>query len=234
MTSDTTASAPIRVLVVDDDPSIADMHRMFLQTNPRFAVIGVAHTGAAALAAIHTHRPDLVLLDLSLPDMHGLDLLRRLHAASPGSIEIFALTASRDLESVSRARALGVRHYLVKPFNAVVLTARLGEIARHIDTVRASKQTLDQAQVDRLMSATSPRESTAAPKGLIPSVLNDVARELARCGARGASAAELGETIGISRNTTRRYLEHLVESGAAEMSPRLGVPGRPRNMYRAV
>ena len=110
----------IRVVIVDDDFAVAQVNRAFVDAQPGFTVIAEAHTGEAALEAIERHRPHLVLLDVYLPDLGGLDVLRRLRAAG-NDVEVIAVTAARDLETVRRARLLGVRHYLVKPFSGASL-----------------------------------------------------------------------------------------------------------------
>ncbi|MFE5673390.1 response regulator [Agromyces sp. NPDC056523] len=220
----------IRVVIVDDDFAVAQVNRAFVDARPGFTVVAEAHTGEAALAAIERHRPQLVLLDVYLPDLGGLDVLRRLRAAGD-DVEVIAVTAARDLDTVRSARLLGVRHYLVKPFSGASLAERLDDVRRGIVADRAVPASpLDQHGVDRLLGTASPRRVTL-PKGLSQASLERVAAGLAsRPG--DASAAEVAETLGMSRVSARRYLEHLVSSGAAEVAPRYGGAGRPEHRYR--
>jgi response regulator of citrate/malate metabolism len=220
----------IRAVIVDDDFAVAHVNRAFVDAQPGFTVVAEAHTGADALAAIELHRPQLVLLDVYLPDLGGLDVLRRLRAAG-NDVEVIAVTAARDLDTVRRARLLGVRHYLVKPFSGASLGERLEEVRRGIAADRAApRTTLDQRAVDQVLgSATSHR--AMLPKGLSPVSLERVAAGLAGCDT-DASAAEIAEQLGMSRVSARRYLEHLVATGAAEVSPRYGSAGRPEHRYR--
>lgn len=188
-------------------------------------------TGADALAVIELHRPQLVLLDVYLPDLGGLDVLRRLRAAGD-VVEVIAVTAARDLDTVRQARLLGVRHYLVKPFSGASLGERLEEVRRGIAADRAAPgTTLDQRAVDQVLGAASTRRATL-PKGLSAVSLERVAGRLGEC-RTDASAAEIAESLGMSRVSARRYLEHLVASGAAEVAPRYGTAGRPEHRYRA-
>jgi response regulator of citrate/malate metabolism len=220
----------IRVVVVDDDFAVAHVNRAFVDAQPGFAVVGEAHTGAEALASIERLRPQLVLLDVYLPDLGGLDVLRRLRADGD-DVEVIAVTAARDLETVRKARLLGVRHYLVKPFSGASLGERLGEVRRGIAADRAAPDTsLDQRAVDQFLGAGAARHATL-PKGLSPASLTRVAERLAAC-LTDASAAELAESLGMSRVSARRYLEHLVITGAAEVAPRYGSAGRPEHRYR--
>ncbi|MGW4927561.1 response regulator [Agromyces sp. NPDC004153] len=221
----------IRVVIVDDDFAVADVHRGFVDAIDGFTVVAVAHTGLEAIAAIEAHRPDLVLLDVYLPDQSGLDVLRRLRAADD-RVEVIAVTAARDLDSVRTARLLGVRHYLVKPFTGAVLAERLEEVRRGITADRgAAAAPLDQRAVDRMLGTAGPERRAPLPKGLSRPSLDRVAAAFA--GLVGdASAAEVAAALGMSRVSARRYLEHLVELGAAEVSPRYGSAGRPENRYR--
>lgn len=220
----------IRVVIVDDDFAVAQVNRAFVDAQPGFTVVAEAHTGEAALEAIERHRPHLVLLDVYLPDLGGLDVLRRLRAAG-NDVEVIAVTAARDLETVRRARLLGVRHYLVKPFSGASLVERLDDVRRGIVADRAAPAAaLDQRAVDRVLGTTTARR-IALPKGLSQVSLERVAAGLAAC-RTDASAAEIAETLGMSRVSARRYLEHLVASGAAEVAPRYGSAGRPEHRYR--
>lgn len=221
----------IRVVIVEDDFAVAHINRAFVDGRPGFTVVAEAHTGADALAAIELHRPQLVLLDVYLPDLGGIDVLRRLRAAGD-DVEVIAVTAARDLDTVRQARHLGVRHYLVKPFSGASLGDRLDEVRRGIAADQAAPTgTLDQRAVDQVLGAASGRRTTL-PKGLSVVSLERVAAGLAAC-APDASAAEIAESLGMSRVSARRYLEHLVSTGAAEVAPRYGTAGRPEHRYRA-
>ncbi|MCM3656793.1 response regulator [Agromyces mediolanus] len=220
----------VRVVIVDDDFAVAQVNRAFVDARPGFVVVAEAHTGAAALAAIEQHRPELVLLDVYLPDLGGLEVLRALRA-SGDEVEVIAVTAARDLDTVRRARLLGVRQYLVKPFTGATLGERLDEVRRDLRRERRP-DALDQQEVDRLLgTAAAPSGSPAVPKGLSGVSLGRVTAELANA-APDASAAEIARSLGMSRVSARRYLEHLVAIGAAEVAPRYGAAGRPEHRYR--
>ena len=221
----------IRVVIVDDDFAVAQVNRAFVDVRPGFTVVAEAHTGTEALTAIAQHRPQLVLLDVYLPDLGGIDVLRRLRAAGD-DVEVIAVTAARDLETVRRARQLGVRHYLVKPFSGAALGERLDEVRRGIVADSSLPgAALDQRAVDQMLGS-APAHRAALPKGLSSVSLERVAAQLAACES-DASAAEIAESLGMSRVSARRYLEHLVTRGAAEVAPRYGNAGRPEHRYRA-
>ena len=114
----------IEVLVVDDDFMVARIHTGFVERTPGFRVTGVAHTGADALAEAERLQPDLVLLDVYLPDVSGLDLLGALREAAP-EVDVLVISAAREADTVRRALRGGIVHYLMKPFSYDDLRVRL-------------------------------------------------------------------------------------------------------------
>lgn len=223
-----------RVLVVDDDFAVAMLHRGFVEAHGGFTVVGEAHTGAEAIEMVEETAPDLVLLDLYLPDMGGLDVLAALRARHAAAVDVIAITAARELETVRTAMAGGVLHYLVKPFTAEVLRGRLDDYLRHRAELRRTEGAdldLDQEQVDRLLRKESPTRQASLPKGLSRRTLELVSQALVQR-EDTASAQEVADSIGTSRVSARRYLEHLVETGRARVEPRYGGTGRPENRYR--
>ncbi|WP_244203293.1 response regulator, partial [Streptomyces rhizosphaericus] len=126
--------APIRVLVVEDDPVAADAHRMYVERVPGFAVVGAARSGGDAQRLLERTPADLLLLDLYLPDGHGLQLVRALRAAG-NDADVIAVTSARDLAVVRDGVSLGVVQYVLKPFTFSTLRDRvqggLGQPLRH-------------------------------------------------------------------------------------------------------
>ncbi len=227
---------PIRVLVVDDDFAVAEVHRACVDDVVGFSVVAVAQTGAQALLAAEEQRPDLVLLDIHLPDMSGLEVLRRLRARPGGTeTDVLAITAAREVETVRTAMAGGVTDYLIKPFPLRVLRERLEAYAVRRDQLQrlADRQATvqDQHEVDRLLSARLHRsERRELPKGLSQHTLNLVA-DVLREAASDLSAGEAASRSGLSRVSARRYLEQLAAMGLAEVRPRYGSAGRPEHGY---
>ncbi|QWC83752.1 response regulator [Nocardioidaceae bacterium] len=226
-----------RVLVVDDDVAVAGLHVAIVEAHGGLRVVGVAHDGATALRLTEQTSPDLVLLDIHLPDTTGLEVLRRLRDLD-GSVDVIAITAARELDTVRAAMAGGVLHYLVKPFTAAELRSRLDDYLHHRAevqrTARSEDAELDQVQVDRLLDARRRPRGPRVVEETLPKGLSQVTMRAVRGALEShdgsASALEIGERVGISRVSARRYLEHLVVEQLAEVAPRYGA-GRPENRY---
>ncbi|MBB5774312.1 response regulator [Nonomuraea jabiensis] len=214
----------IRVLVVDDDFMVARIHSGYVARVPGFRVVSVAHSGADALTAAAELRPDLVLLDIYLPDMSGLEVLKQLHG-----VDVLMISAARDVPTVREAMRGGAVNYLIKPFTAAALTDRLQQYADTRRRLTAIGPEARQDDVDRLFG--SPKTSVPMPKGLSAATCELVAETLREAG-RDLSATETAELTGLSRVSVRRYLEYLCVAGQAEFRPRYGTAGRPEHRYR--
>ncbi|MFF3269623.1 response regulator [Streptomyces chrestomyceticus] len=221
------AAPPLRVLVVEDDPVAADAHALYVGRVPGFAVSGTVRSVAGARRHLDRHRVDLILLDLFLPDGHGLTFVRSLRAAGYGA-DVIAVTSARDLAVVREGVSLGVVQYVLKPFTFATLRDRL---LRYAAFRAAAGEASGQDEVDRALAALRAPQPAALPKGLTAATLRLVTDALrAAPGGLGATAA--AEQIGISRITARRYLEHLVDTGRAARAPQYGQVGRPELRYR--
>jgi response regulator of citrate/malate metabolism len=223
-------NATIQVLVVDDEPLIAEAHKAYVGKVEGFSVIAVVHTAREAMAALRVHPVDLVLLDLNLPDMHGLEIARALRTAGSGT-DVLAVSSARDIARVRQAVALGVTHYLLKPFTFAAFRDKLDRYARYRSQVLEAGEVAAQHEIDRVF-ATLRGSQDSLPKGLDAHTLDRVLASLRSSAPDGLSAAEVGARTGTSRVTARRYLEHLADAGRVLREPRYGSPGRPELEYR--
>ncbi|MBB4933821.1 two-component system CitB family response regulator [Lipingzhangella halophila] len=227
----------IRVLVVDDDFMVARIHRRMVERIPGFTVVGEAHNGAHALSQVAEHRPDLVLLDIYLPDISGIEVLRQLRDTGDPEVDVLVVTAAKDAATVRKALHGGAVHYVIKPFDAETLRERLTRY-QEMRTVLEDSEAPGQADIDRVFGAAAgqavqpgpgPR-GPSMPKGLTPESARLVRGELSRAGE--VSSTECAELTGLSRVSARRYLEFFVEAGSAEVRLRYGTAGRPERRYR--
>ena len=218
----------ITTLVVDDEPRIADIHAAYVNKVPGFTVLGLAHTAAEAFSLVEAARPDLLLLDLYLPDQHGLDLLQRVHEARVHRPDTIVITASRDVDSVRRALQLGALHYVVKPFGFRQLAERL-ESYRELREGLAKLRETNQSDVDKLFELSRGGSASSGPP---PLHTMQLVLESVRGSGSKPTATEVATAVGISRPTAQRYLAQLVSMGLLELDLQYGTAGRPAHRYR--
>ncbi|MGW6788249.1 response regulator [Streptomyces chartreusis] len=219
----------IDVLIVEDDFMVARIHRGFVNDVDGFRVIGTANCGEQAIAAVGELQPELVLLDLYLPDMFGLEIIPRLRTAGH-DCDVMVISAARESEAVRGAVRQGVVDYLLKPFDADDLRTRLEQYAARRSNLYAAVS--GQSDVDRALArGAAPTTAPAAlPKGMSVETAELIEREL-RAADGSLSAAECAARSGVSRVSARRYLEHFSVTGRAEVSLRYGQAGRPERRY---
>ncbi|MBA3331955.1 MAG: response regulator [Actinobacteria bacterium] len=220
----------IRTCVVDDDFMSASIHRSYVERIPGFDAVGEAHTGTEALELIRRVSPDLVLLDIYLPDMSGLEVIRRLRQDDEAAVDVIAVTAAKDVKTLRAAMQGGVVHYLVKPFLFETFRDRLERYAA-LKQRFERLQEANQGEVDHLFSLLRVEGRTHLPKGISAPTLSLVV-DAVRDAESEVSAIDVAERAGISRGTARRYLEYLDSLGSVELTLRYGTTGRPEHLYR--
>lgn len=212
-------SDPIRVLVLDDDFRVGRLHQAAVDDHPGFVAREPVRTIAEARAAIRSARPDLLLADVYLPDGDGIALAR------DAGVDVILVSAADDAPTVRRALRSGALAYLVKPFEQRALTDLLDRYARFRNLLSGDRP-LRQEDVDRALSIL---HSAGEPVSLSRSATEQ--RVLAALGDGEASAAEVGERVGISRATAQRHLAALATRAVIEVRLRYGATGRPEHRY---
>ncbi|MGE4579933.1 MAG: response regulator [Desulfuromonadales bacterium] len=223
----------LRVLIVEDDPRISELHRRFVEKIPGFEVVAVANTLAEGEEMVEVLGPDLVLLDLFFPEGHGLDLLRRMRKGETQS-DVILITAAREMASLQEALRGGIFDYIVKPVYFPRFQEALEKYRRYRLRLDSGGQ-LEQQEIDRLLHSsatkTSEPEDDMTPKGIDPLTLKKVRQVFDDPAVADLSADEVGQRIGASRSTARRYLEFLITEGYLKADLIYGVVGRPERRY---
>ncbi|GAA2902912.1 response regulator [Nonomuraea rubra] len=219
----------ITVLIVDDDPVVTAALHAQVNRVLGFRVVGIAHTGHAALAAAGRFAPRLVLLDLHLPDMPGLEVAHRLRRPDQPPADVIVISGRKESATVRAAIQRGALNYLVKPTRAGTLEQALLRYAATVKQLESEARFTDQQEIDNLFRSlhldvgTRPKSISASTEQAVLDALSEV---------EDASADELAAKVGVSRATARRYLEHLAERGLVEGRPKYGTTGRPQHRYR--
>ncbi len=224
----------IDTLIVEDDFRVADIHSAYVSNVPGFRVVGKAHTCAEAYDMIIEKKPDLVLLDLYLPDDHGLNLFLRLqHLPREIRADVFIISAARDVGNVREALQLGAAQYIMKPFSKNQLTERLltYQSARKklIEQEEVSQDELDRLSI-LMRGPRSGKKADDIPKNPTASSI----LKMIEGGKRPVSANDVSDTLGLSRATAQRYLSQMVENGQLELVLQYGTTGRPVHLFHVV
>ncbi|MFC0472693.1 response regulator [Halalkalibacter kiskunsagensis] len=222
----------IHVLLVEDDPMVQQVNRMFIEQIDGFLVVGAASTGLEGKKQIEHLKPDLVLLDIYMPDQDGLSLIQELRQEKI-DVDIIAITAANDTTTVKTLLRHGVIDYIVKPFTFERLKQAFQQ---YKDVYRQLNQDglMSQDKLDAVLSSPKNNEqkpSADLPKGLQEQTLNQIYNYLSKM-KESKSAEEIGNNVGLARVTARRYLNYLESIGKVEMDLTYGAIGRPIQMYQ--
>ncbi|MEK4712350.1 response regulator [Sporosarcina sp. FSL K6-1540] len=221
----------IEVLIIEDDLRIADIHQRFIEKIEGFTVVGSAHTGDEAKDWISALLPDLVLLDVYLPDVLGTELMDFIHKNSPETDIIF-ITAAAEIEVVKKAFRHGVIDYILKPLTFDRFKESLLSYKVKRETL-SGEGLIQEDSIKSLWNKTlpaSPNPDFIPPKGIDPMTKEKVVSHIKNIEG-GITAETLGLEIGVSRSTARRYLEYLVSEKRAFTELLYGSVGRPERRY---
>ncbi len=226
----------INVIIVEDDEDAANIYKQFTNQIAHFNVVATASSGSQALQLLKVIQPQLILLDVYLPDMNGIELLREIRKKHRG-IDVIMITAANDTETVSEAIRGGAFGYLIKP----IIIDKLISTLKHYDLVTGQlyrNQSVNQDKIDDLFRSNNKQQSSVVgteknsyPKGIDKHTLKLV-RSKVKDIEGSLSADELGKLVGISYSTMRRYLEYLVSLEEMEVEILYGSVGRPERKYK--
>ncbi|ENM5880543.1 response regulator [Vibrio metoecus] len=220
-----------RILIIEDDPAIAQLHHRYLNQLDGFDVVGIATSQADARLQVEVLNPDLILLDVYLPDGTGLEFLQWIRGRNV-HCDVILITAAREVETLQQAMRGGVVDYLLKPVMFPRLEAALKKYQLRQSELKQWAD-FDQNKVDKMFT---PHATETLPQRLpkgIDAVTLDKIRVLFQNSAM-LTADEAGDKIGASRTTARRYLEYLISAGELEADLTYGTVGRPERTYRRV
>ena len=189
---------PIRVLIVDDHPVYRDGLRGLVERAPDLELVGEAENGAAAVVLAAERHPAIVLMDLRMPEMSGIEATRRIVGADP-TVGVLVLTMSEDDDSLFAAMRAGARGYIPKDADAEELLGAIRAAALGEAIFGASIAT-------RLMSffAGGARSAAAFPE------LTERELEILEQIAAGRSNAEIGQRLAIAPKTVRNHVANVL------------------------
>ena len=194
-------TGPVRVLVVDDQALVREGLMTLLAVAPGIEPVAAAADGEQAVALCARHRPDVVLMDLRMPKLDGVEATRRIRAAQPDT-EVVVLTTHADEESILDALNAGARGYLTKD-------AGITEISRAVHAAADHQALLDPLVQSRLIAAAGARPRPAPAPTSLPDDLTPREAEVLKLIAAGLSNGEIASTLVVSDATVKTHINHV-------------------------
>lgn len=218
----------MNVLIIEDDFRIGEMYKEYLQENTKAKHIECVINASNALDYLKNNKVDLILIDIYLPDMMGDALVEKILRTYP-YINFICISANQSTTIIKNLINLGVLYYLIKP----VKLDKLGEVVNQFIDMNKElsfNSELDQGQIDEFFNTHKLSEEVILPKGIDPVSLEKIKEAFEN--QNEWSSSQLGEKLGTSRTTVRRYLEYLREINYLTVTQEFGDKGRPEKKYR--
>jgi two-component system response regulator DcuR len=217
------------VMLLEDDIRASYTLESTINQHPDFNVVTVSESCREALNQFDAFKPELVFVDITLPDGSGLDVIRKLRDKG-ATCHFIMTTAVRETATVEKAVQLGVIDYLVKPIRMSRVTQALDDYKRYREKM-VSAATVDQDDIDQLLGKTPTKPFRSTPKGIDATTLASLKSILIEEQLCGFSADDIGQRMNVSRITARRYLEYLESEGMLRLVLNYHTGGRPQRLY---
>jgi two-component system response regulator DctR len=215
----------IKVLIVEDDPMVAEITKEFIKDDPDFKVIGTADDGMEAVRFVREQTPDLVLLDNFLPCFDGATVIEKIRVFNK-TVDFIMITAAKEVPIVQECFRLGIRDYLIKPYLKQRLLQALQKYKEFYLTLNQAE--VCQKDLDRIIAAQ--KAPNNLPKGF-SQLTEDKLIDFLRQAPQGLTAEEIAAQIGITTVSTRRYLKALEKRNLVRYDLIYGKQGRPTYLY---
>lgn len=221
----------IKIAISEDDFRVAMIHEGFLEKLNEVELVGKAINSEETLALLAEKEVDLLLLDVYLPDRLGIDLMKQIRLDFP-QVDIVMITASANTDIVEQSIRNGVVDYIIKPVTFERFKTTIENYLEKKNLLEGNKE-VTQELVDQFFSIKhDPKEKKAhTPKGIDPLTFEKVKAIMLENKQEGITAEEMGERMGASRTTARRYLEYLISIGEGKAELSYGIVGRPERKY---
>ncbi|MCQ2422106.1 MAG: response regulator [Lachnospiraceae bacterium] len=219
-----------KVLIVEDDPMVAAINKQYVMQNSDFTVIDVCNDGMAAYRYLKSVPVDLVILDVYMPRMNGLQLLHKLREDKL-SVMVIMVTAANNLGAIEEALSLGVVDYLVKPFSDYRFQQAL-ETFKNRRYVLEGNSSFNQNAIDAVLNGAGIESVGDYPKGIQPQTIHKIVEYMKNRPELQFTSEEISDEIGLSRVTVRRYMTYLCDQKIIVSRMNYETGGRPCMLYR--
>ena len=236
------------VIIIEDEVEVAQLIAQYLLLpggaagsqiakqslrQGQYQVVGIAGNLSTATALLQAIEAGLILLDIHLPDGNGLDLLSDLRRREIKS-EVMLLTAAKEVETLEKAMQLGACDFLVKPLMLNRLDQALSRFEARQQCFSDANE-VTQSMVDVLFGSKEKKQGAIRlPKGVDQLTLQKIHDAFVQHDSSAFTAQQMGDLVGVSRSTARRYLEFLLESEKLSADQSYGSIGRPERCYKII
>ena len=227
----------IRTIIVEDDLMVAAIDKKYAEHTRNIHVAATFHNGSDAWAFIQENPVDLIILDLYMPGLSGLELLQKIRQSGIHT-DVIMITAANDSVSIATALELGILDYLVKPFEYERFAAAIEKyILKH--RMMQNNLSFNQKDIDELFEMhrqhhQSQGDEINIAKGLQKKTLTKILDTLKQHDGEYISSEALSEETSLSKVTIRRYMNYLISEEAAESTIDYSTGGRPSILYRII
>lgn len=221
-----------KVMILEDDVRASYTLESTIGQHANFSVVAVSESCADALMQFELYQPDLVFVDISLPDGSGISVIRQLRDQK-AQCDFIMTTAERDTSVVERAIQLGVIDYLVKP----IRMSRVLQALEDFDNFKqqlSGTQMMDQGIIDQILRKKTDSHHRNTPKGIDTTTLSSLREIIQQEKLHDFSAYDIGKLMNVSRVTASRYLEFLESEGFIRFVLNYNTGGRPQRLYQLV
>ncbi|MEN6565830.1 MAG: response regulator [Veillonellales bacterium] len=222
----------IRVMIVDDDPMVVKFNSHYLNMVEGFELAATAYSAAESLEMLELHKIDLILLDIYMPGMGGLELLTQIRKIGKG-VDVIIVSAACDSQSIKTALRFGAVDYIIKPFEFERLSAALTAYQK-LTAVMEEQRQINQIELDNFLYKKERSMKNPLPKGIDPNTLNTVWENIQGLNGSAFSTEEIAQLVGISRISMRKYLDFLKQHKLLTLQLIYGTIGRPVYKYRCI
>ncbi len=223
----------INVLIVEDDPMVAQLNKSYIEQMDDFTLSGIAAHTEEAIEHLSQTKVDLLLLDVYMPGLNGIDFLKLIREQNQ-DIDVILITAASDIHQIQQSLRLGAVDYLIKPFEYERFKEALTQYKRNHYTLTDIDQ-VNQREIDRVLQKSSPQavgsKTYELPKGLTKNTLATINQVILSKEPDSFSTDEMAEATQISRVSVRKYLKFLSDIEYLEETLVYGV-GRPIYQYK--
>ena len=222
-----------KVLIVEDDPMVAMINEQYVKQNKNFTVSSICRNGDEALSFLDDNAVDLIVLDVFMPVMDGVETLKTIRERKVSS-EVVMVTAANDTQTLERTMHLGVLDYLIKPFTMERFSIALEKFMSQNKTLKENT-ILDQKSIDLLMSSKQESKQflreAEYPKGINRKTLSTIMNFFDE-NTGWQTVDMIADKLKISIVTIRHYMNYLVEKRIVSEDINYETGGRPSMLYR--